>query len=484
VSRSDIQVCGEVDRDRAWRADRCRRRVARLAAIVVLTGLLAGLAIPSPAGAQQAPPSVPMDASGMPRKTFFPETGHHLNAELLDAWRSTGLMIFGYPISEPFVDNGRTVQYFERARLEHWPEYAGTQWEVQGTLLGNLLAQGRRDEPPFRPLPPGTPSDSPDRIIFQETGHSLAFGFKRYWEEHGGLWQFGFPISEEFSERNPQDGKTYTVQYFERARFEWHPENAGTEYEILLGHLGRDFAEQQRVPTTAVEQQADAVRYSAKLFDDRFLSVFHPTATSWQAYVSTDAVGIRIAPDSAATTLDVIYNRRPIEVRGIVRGGLVEGIDAWYVVGDGEYVSAAYLDPLVLQTPPQYFAGHWVDISLSSFYAVAYNGTTAHHVAIIAAGRDGKTPVGVFNIQTQILNETMDSATVGIPPGAPGYYYLENVLYTQYFLAGGYALHGNYWTPEASFGNFTSNGCVGLMNADAEFFWNWLYVGDVVSIHY
>jgi hypothetical protein len=28
------------------------------------------------------------------------------------------------------------------------------------------------------------------------------------------------------------------VQYFERARFELHPENAGTQYEVLLGQLG------------------------------------------------------------------------------------------------------------------------------------------------------------------------------------------------------------------------------------------------------
>jgi hypothetical protein len=28
------------------------------------------------------------------------------------------------------------------------------------------------------------------------------------------------------------------VQYFERNRFEYHPENAGTPFEVLLGLLG------------------------------------------------------------------------------------------------------------------------------------------------------------------------------------------------------------------------------------------------------
>jgi hypothetical protein len=40
-------------------------------------------------------------------------------------------------------------------------------------------------------------------------------------------------------EVSPLDGKPYTVQYFERAVFEYHPENRGTQFEVLLSHLGR-----------------------------------------------------------------------------------------------------------------------------------------------------------------------------------------------------------------------------------------------------
>jgi lipoprotein-anchoring transpeptidase ErfK/SrfK len=454
-----------------------------LAAVFVLS-LLAGVARPSSAEAQEGVVQIPTDELGMPTRTFFPETGHHLSDEILKAWRSTGLMIFGYPISEPITENGRLVQYFERARLEHWPEYEGTQWEVQGSLLGNWVAEKRRNQPAFRRLPDNQPADSPDRVFFKETGHWLAYGFKKYWDENGGLWQFGYPISEEFQEKNAQDGQTYTVQYFERARFEYHPEHAGTPFEVLLGHLGRDYAIEKKVNQTAVAQKPDTVRYSERLFDERLHDAFRPNAGRWMGYVSTDAVGIRTEPNPASASVDVKYNRRPIEVRGIVRGTEVEGTDAWYVVGDNQYVSAAYIDPLVLPAPPQTFSGHWVDVNLSRFYAVAYDGNTPVYVAIIAAGRDGKTPLGVFQVQYQVRSEIMDSATVGIPPGAPGYYYLENVEYTQYFLAGGYAMHGNYWTPEANFGGFTSNGCVGLMNEDAAVFWDWMYPGDYISIHF
>jgi glucose/arabinose dehydrogenase len=64
-------------------------------------------------------------------------------------------------------------------------------------------------------------------------------------------------LSEEFEEKNPTDGKTYIVQYFERNRFEYHPENKGTPYEVLLGLLGTQLGgfpiptlPQANVPTT------------------------------------------------------------------------------------------------------------------------------------------------------------------------------------------------------------------------------------------
>src|SRR5262249_12719582 len=50
---------------------------------------------------------------------------------------------------------------------------------------------------------------------------------------------FGFPISEPQMEQS-SDGNTYLTQWFERARFEFHPENA-PPYDVLLGLLGVDL---------------------------------------------------------------------------------------------------------------------------------------------------------------------------------------------------------------------------------------------------
>jgi hypothetical protein len=50
---------------------------------------------------------------------------------------------------------------------------------------------------------------------FNETGHTLCRKFLRYWQQHGGLAQQRFPISEPFSEKSDLIGQMYTVQYFE-----------------------------------------------------------------------------------------------------------------------------------------------------------------------------------------------------------------------------------------------------------------------------
>ncbi len=90
-------------------------------------------------------------------------------------------------------------------------------------------------------------------ITFKETGQSLCSHFLEYWRTHGGLPQFGYPLSGEFSEKSDLNGNSYMVQYFERAVFEMHPENK-PPYEVLLSQLGTlQFRRKypQGVPTQA-----------------------------------------------------------------------------------------------------------------------------------------------------------------------------------------------------------------------------------------
>ena len=187
--------------------------------------------------------SGPFTVSGPSGATsrYFPETGFTVAGRFLTYWEANGgLAINGYPISEERderLEDGNVyrVQYFERVRLEYHPEYAAP----NDVLLGQF---GRRIHPADPPA---------EQIVgaqyFPQTGHNLSdltrdrrtvVNFGRYWQNNGGLRQFGYPITEIIEERL-EDGKVYLVQYFERARFEYHPEHAGTPYEVLLGQFGR-----------------------------------------------------------------------------------------------------------------------------------------------------------------------------------------------------------------------------------------------------
>jgi hypothetical protein len=73
---------------------------------------------------------------------------------------------------------------------------------------------------------------------FPETGHTVQGRFLEYWTANGGLAQQGYPLTEEIQEVSDLDGMPYTVQYFERAVFEKHPEKA-RPYDVLLSQLGR-----------------------------------------------------------------------------------------------------------------------------------------------------------------------------------------------------------------------------------------------------
>ena len=110
---------------------------------------------------------------------------------------------------------------------------------------------------PAAPQPnPG--KTSPNWFYFTETQHYVSFGFKTFWVRSGGVPVFGFPLTEEFSELNPDLNRRLTVQYLERQRFEYHPEHAGTPYEVELGRLGAEDAAARGLSGTVPFKAVDA----------------------------------------------------------------------------------------------------------------------------------------------------------------------------------------------------------------------------------
>jgi len=213
--------------------------------------LLILLALLPPAVVQAAPTCFPEAA---------PAITHCIDGRFGAFWQQQGgLPVFGYPLEaqheEPALAGAISVQRFERERLELHPENAAPYDVLLGRLGADVLEHQGRD---WRSLPRG---DAGAPHFFAETGHAIAPQFWGYWSSHGlafdgqagtsfpeSLALFGMPLSEATMEINPTDGRQYLTQWFERARFEEHPENAGTPYTVLLGLLQRELDDAAPAP--------------------------------------------------------------------------------------------------------------------------------------------------------------------------------------------------------------------------------------------
>lgn len=201
----------------------------------------------------------------------------------------------------------------------------------------------------------------------------------------------------------------------------------------------------------------------------------------FSATVVDVAVNIRAEPTSESKLYDVVRRGDSIWVVDVVRGEAPDGGSGlWYELASGGYLYSRYAAARVAGY------GRWIDVDLTNMTATAMEGSKPIYTAEVVTGRPGwETPTGTFNILRRVPNETMDGATVGIPPGSPGYYYFPGVLYTQYFTEYGNALHYNYWGSDSDFGQRrTSRGCVGMRLDDALYFWNFAGLGTVVNVHY
>lgn len=344
---------------------------------------------------QALTPQNAIDPNLLPLVTtlYFPQTGHHLSnrAGFLDFWRANGqVLIFGYPITEEFVADGRVVQYFERARFEYHPELFGAPGQVQLGLLGREIVGDR-------PEGAGIPDPQNGYRYFPETQHSMFGKFRRYWERRGGLSVFGYPITEEFEE----NGRI--VQYFERTRFVYNPGDMASFYrsmeqangislntlhEVQLSDLGRQVAQARGIDTAPVEPLPGALNWTPAL---------------WQRHIAID---------------------------------------------------------------------------LSAQWLTAYEGDMVVYRAPVATGRDGfNTPPGNFAIYDKLRMQTM----VGSAGGES--WHVPDIPWVMY-VVGGVALHGTYWHNAFGSGLRMSHGCINLDMDDAQWLYEWADIGTTVTIHY
>jgi uncharacterized protein YkwD len=190
----------------------------------------------------QMPGAISLDTSALPstgaptRSQFFAPTGKTVQGEFLDTFNRFGLARVGYPLSDERMENGTRVQYFERVRMEYHPETAPAGKPVMFSRLGAEMA-GPVASATVKPF-----ATTRTRAYFAETRHSLAEPFLSYWKQNGGVELFGYPITEAVM----QDG--LKVQWFERARMEYHPELTKKGQAIQLSLLGKVALEKVAAP--------------------------------------------------------------------------------------------------------------------------------------------------------------------------------------------------------------------------------------------
>lgn len=158
---------------------------------------------------------------------YFNETGHNVTGEFLKYYNSNpnATFLYGYPITEQLTGkDGKTVQYFQRARFEYRSDLPEGQ-RVQLTFLGRETY-----------VTTGTLNVNNTFACrnYVETGFPVCFAFLEFFDKYGGVSQFGYPISGfEYHESK-------LVQYFEKARLEWQPWKPEGQ-RVVVSDLGRVY---------------------------------------------------------------------------------------------------------------------------------------------------------------------------------------------------------------------------------------------------
>jgi len=166
----------------------------------------------------------------------FPETGNKIEGAFLEKYNSAAdpLQIYGFPFTDAFIANdespvaGLKVQYFDKARFEFHPENAPGKQVVVSPLGRYIFELEGIDSAPV------SGASNPDCLYFPETEHQTCYAFYKFFAKNGGINQLGYPISEIIS----YNGQL--VQYFEKARLEWHPGYPSGK-KVTLTNLGRIY---------------------------------------------------------------------------------------------------------------------------------------------------------------------------------------------------------------------------------------------------
>lgn len=310
---------------------------------------------------------------------FVTETGHNLGLAFKTFYDTHGgARIFGLPLTEVLFDaqRNRLVQYFERVRME-LPATQRELAQIELTRIGALMTEDQVGLA-FTPLA-STPVN--DGTFFAQTGFKIHRHLFDFWEAHGGVELFGYPVSREMIDKS--DGTRRLVQYFERARLEYNPERAGKPDAVQVGQLGVWLAEQHALPAALLAPAQPIVKLSSAS------TTFGDSAGTYNATLAAQQLhGLVVEPGA---TLSFLTAMGEISERtGYTQGSAIVNNRIVPIIAGGICQTSTTL----------YRAAFYAGLPIPerhahSFYIDAFNDIISFDAAVFAPGLD-----------LQIINDT------------------------------------------------------------------------------
>lgn len=119
-----------------------------------------------------------------------------------------------------------------------------------------------------------------------------------------------------------------------------------------------------------------------------------------------------------------------------------------------------------------------IDVSAKQMW-LYQNGQVFKQYPISAGAPSTPTPLGQYKIFSKLAVQDMKGYNAD---GSK--YFQPHVRWVNYFLPGGYAIHGNYWRPQSWFGAVnSSHGCASLPDVQAKEVYDWAPIGTTVITH-
>jgi hypothetical protein len=152
-------------------------------------------------------------------------------------------------------------------------------------------------------LPAAAQQASNPPQYYPETGHTVRDPFINYFLSSGGIAQYGYPITDDYVD----PATRMLVQYFQKARFEWHPGNPDP-YKVQLGLLGTELGKGQApIPISKIPQaNGPSCEYFAET-GHSLCFVFHDY---WLSHGGLDRFGYPISEYGSENGLTTQYFQR------------------------------------------------------------------------------------------------------------------------------------------------------------------------------